>query len=114
MRTNEERTELILTKTKALKARRKKRRTALLHSALSVISLAVITAAAVHLPQVDVILSPNAPESGVATILGQNNSVGYILMGIFSFLLGVCLTLLLSRFKHRTNDGDGSEDKNEL
>lgn len=114
MRTNEKRTELILAKTKALKSRRQKRHTVLLHSALSVISLAIITATAVRLPQVDMSLNINAADSEIATVLRQNYAVGYILMGIFSFLLGVCLTLLLSRFKHRKNSGDSTEDNNEL
>lgn len=51
--------------------------------------------------------------SGAASILASNGALGYILMGVMSFLLGVCVTILLfylgrrQKRNGRTEDPDG-------
>lgn len=38
-------------------------------------------------------------ETGAASLLGAHESLGYILMGVLAFLLGVCVTVLLYRIR---------------
>lgn len=113
MRTNNERTELILSGAKSLRARRKKRRTAAGHLSLFALCLALITAASLNISRTDITVDRAAADYGAATLLAQSDAVGYILIGILSFLLGICLTLLLSRIKQRDKSND-SENHHEL
>lgn len=51
--------------------------------------------------------------AGTASLIGSHAALGYIIMGLLTFLLGVCVTLLLyrlrrrSRRKRREDAGDG-------
>ena len=52
--------------------------------------------------------------SGAASLVGSHAALGYILMGIMAFLLGVCVTVLLYRL-HRRNERKQRENwDNEL
>lgn len=46
---------------------------------------------------------------GTASLLASHAALGYILMGILSFLLGVCVTILLYRLKglERRKEAEG-------
>lgn len=48
--------------------------------------------------------------SGAASLLTLNGSLGYILMGILSFLLGVCVTTLLFCLSRRRKRHEKPED----
>ena len=39
--------------------------------------------------------------SGTASLLGSHAALGYIIMGLLAFLLGVCVTVLLYRLRRR-------------
>lgn len=39
--------------------------------------------------------------SGAASLVADNTALGYILMGLLAFLLGVSVTVLLFRLRHR-------------
>lgn len=52
--------------------------------------------------------------SGAASLLASNGSLGYILMGILSFLLGACVTTLLfclSRWRKRREKPEDPDDE---
>ena len=52
--------------------------------------------------------------SGAASLVGSHAALGYILMGLMAFLLGVCVTVLLYRL-HRRNERKQRENwDNEL
>ena len=52
--------------------------------------------------------------SGAASLVGSHAALGYILMGLMAFLLGVCVTVLLYR-QHRRNEREQQENSdNEL
>ena len=50
--------------------------------------------------------------SGAASLVGNHAALGFILMGLFSFLLGVCVTVLLYRL-HRRNKRKKQENFND-
>ena len=50
-----------------------------------------------------------AHPSGTASLLGSHAALGYIIMGLLAFLLGVCVTVLLYRL-HRRYERQKQED----
>ena len=50
--------------------------------------------------------------SGAASLIGSHAALGYILMGLMAFLLGVCVTMLLYRL-HRRNERKQRENSND-
>lgn len=52
--------------------------------------------------------------SGTASILGSHVALGYILMGILAFLLGMCVTVLLYRIRQKKEREERKENAHEL
>lgn len=50
--------------------------------------------------------------SGAASLVGSHTALSYILMGLLSFLLGVCVTVLLYRM-HRRNERNHRENSDD-
>ena len=100
MRTNKERTELIKKRTAEIKAQQEKNRITkfMAASAASVAAcLCILTCAGLKMPKIiarfsDVTVSHSA---GTASLLADSNSLGYVIMGVLAFILGVCVTTLL-------------------
>lgn len=55
-----------------------------------------------------------AHASGAASLIGDNAALGYILMGLMAFLLGVCVTLCLYRLRRRDERRRREEHDDEL
>ena len=53
----------------------------------------------------------NCTTTGAASLLVNNSALGYILIGILSFLLGICVTILLYRLRNR-NEYKKQEEEN--
>lgn len=104
MRTNEERTQRILERTEGLKRGRCRKKQGWINAAACVICLLLIIGIGEVMPGVmEEISEPQFNyASGVASLVGDHTELGYILMGILSFLLGVTLTILLYRI-HQGN-----------
>lgn len=52
--------------------------------------------------------------AGTASLLASPEALGYVVMGLLSFLLGVCVTLLIVRIRtrrERDRRGDGVSDE---
>lgn len=49
--------------------------------------------------------------AGTASLMGSHGALGYIVMGLLCFLLGVCVTVLLYRMRSHTKQ---REDDDEL
>lgn len=49
--------------------------------------------------------------SGAASLIGDHAALGYILMGLLAFLLGVCVTVLLYRLRRRAEMRREDEDE---
>ena len=114
MRTNEERAGLIHKRTAEIKRERQKRKQRALDMICIAACLLLILGIGSFMPG----LAAGIPggevhhASGAASLVGSHAALGYILMGIMAFLLGVCVTVLLYRLhrrnerKHRENSDD--------
>lgn len=103
MRTMEERERLIHQRTAQLKKEKYKKQQRITGGLGVVVCLVLIICTAVWMPeQMSTVIAVSAPDRvGVASILGNHSCLGYILIGIFSFLLGMSVTILLYRLRDR-------------
>ena len=101
MRTNEERTALVRRRTREIREeqlRKKQKRQMTILSGVSLAAcLAILVIVGSTMPQ---ILSgfdqtSLSHTSGTASLLAESEALGYVIMAIFAFLLGICVTLLL-------------------
>ena len=105
MRTNEERAGLIHKRTAEIKRERQRNQ----QRALDVFCMAACLILVVGIGSLmpDWVVGIPGGEvhhaSGAASLVGSHAALGYILMGLMAFLLGVCVTVLLYRL-HRGNE----------
>ena len=101
MRTNEERTALVRRRTREIREeqlRKKQKRQMTILSGVSLAAcLAILVIVGSTMPQ---ILSgfdqtSLSHTSGTASLLAESEALGYVIMAILAFLLGVSVTLLL-------------------
>lgn len=104
MRTNEERTRLIRQRTRAIRQARAQMRRRLVSAAgLTVCLLAVVCIGMLMPGLMDGVAAlPVSHTSGAASLVAGHTALGYILMGLLSFFLGVCITVLLYRLRRRS------------
>ena len=115
MRTNEERIHLVRQRTAARKRKRARRKRRALDAACMAACLLLVAGFAALMPQ---LMSRGAEggvihASGAASLIGDNAALGYILMGLLAFLLGVCVTVSLYRLRRR-DERRRMEDSDEL
>ena len=116
MRTNEERTGLIHKRTAEIKRDRPKRK----QRALDMICIAACLTLVVGIGSFMPGLTAGVPggevhhASGAASLVGSHAALGYILMGLLSFLLGVCVTVLLYRLRRRNERKQREDSDDEL
>ena len=101
MRTNEERAALVRQRTETIKEEQRRKKHKIRMTVLSGVSLAACLCLLVlmgsAMPQ---IISgfgeaPVSHTSGAASLLAGSETLGYVIVAIFAFLLWVCVTLLL-------------------
>ena len=114
MRTNEERAGLIHKRTAEIKRERQKKKQHALDMICIAACLILIVGIGSFLP--DWVVGIPGGEvhhaSGAASLVGSHAALGYILMGLMAFLLGVCVTVLLYRL-HRRNEREQQENAND-
>ena len=103
MRTNEERVRLIRRRTAERKAEARRKKQHLISGACLAACLLLVTGIGALMPGLTKGLTeePVRHASGTASLIGSHEAVGYILMGLLAFLLGVCVTVLLYRLRRR-------------
>lgn len=118
MRTNEERIRLIHKRTEKLKKEKQRKK---LQAAVAVCAagcLVLITGFGLWIASgIDEAAAEPVYSSGAAGLLTIHGALGYILMGLLSFVLGVCVTILLYRLnrlnrrntQHETPEDTGDE-----
>ena len=116
MRTSEERAGLIHKRTAEIKRERQKRKQRVLDMICAAACLVLVVGIGSLMPG----LTAGVPggevhhASGAASLVGNHAALGYILMGLMAFLLGVFVTVLLYRL-HRRNERKRQENlDNEL
>ena len=103
MRTNEERSRLIHKRTAEIKREKQNRIQRGLDAVCIAVCLLLVTGIGAWMPG----LMRNAADgsivhsSGTASLIGSHAALGYIMMGLLAFLLGVCVTVLLYRVHRR-------------
>ena len=114
MRTNEERAGLIHKRTASIKRERQKRKQRALDMICIAACLILVVGIGLFMPG----LTAGIPggevhhASGAASLVGSHSALGYILMGIMAFLLGVFVTVLLYRL-HRRNERKQQENSDD-
>ena len=104
MRTNEERTRLIHKRTAEIKRENQKKKQRRLDAACiaACLLLAGVSESGV------------SHASGAASLVGSHAALGYILMELLAFLLGVCVTVLLYRLRRRKERRQREDRDDEL
>lgn len=111
MRTSKERARLIHRRTAEIKQERRIKRQRRLDAACMAACLFLVIGIGVMMPG----LMKGAADgsivhsSGTASLIGSHAALGYIMMGLLAFLLGVCVTVLLYRV-HRRCERQKQED----
>ena len=116
MRTNEERAGLIHKRTAEIKKERQRKK----QRGWDAICIAACLILVVGLGSFMPGLAAGIPggevhhASGAASLVGSHAALGYILMGLMAFLLGVCVTVLLYRLRRRNEREQQENSDNEL
>ena len=116
MRTNEERAVLVHKRTAEIKRERQKKK----QRAVDLISIAACLLLVVGIGSFMPGWTAGVPggevhhASGAASLVGSHAALGYILMGLMAFLLGVCVTVLLYRLHRRNKRARQENPNNEL
>ena len=116
MRTNEERAGLIHKRTAEIKRERQKKKQRAADMICIAACLLLVVGIGSFLPGLAEDLPCDAiyHTSGAASLVGSHASLGYILMGILAFLLGVCVTVLLYRLRRRNERKQEEDPDDEL
>lgn len=116
MRTNEERIRLVHKRTAELKRKeeQKKRRALDVVCVAACLLLVVGIGACMPTLMSAVAGGGTVHASGAASLIAENAALGYILMGMLAFLLGVCVTVLLYRLRRRNDRRHREESADEL
>lgn len=111
MRTSEERARLIHRRTAEIKQERRIKRQRRLDAVCMAACLLLVIGIGAMMPG----LMKGAADgsivhsSGTASLIGSHAALGYIVMGLLAFFLGVCVTVLLYRL-HRRGEGQKQEE----
>ena len=123
MRTNEERAALVRQRTETIKEEQRRKKHKIRMTVLGGVSLAACLCLLVvmgsAMPQIisEFGEAPVSHTSGAASLLAGSETLGYVIVAIFAFLLGICVTLLLHVIHRRQQrqrhepDGKASDTK---
>lgn len=103
MRTNEARARLIHRRTAEIKQEHRIKRQRRLDAVCMAVCLLLVIGIGALMPGLmrNTVDSGIVHPSGTASLLGSHAALGYIIMGLLAFLLGVCVTVLLYRLRRR-------------
>ena len=101
MRTNEERQQLIHRRTVEIQRERRRKQQNVISAASVMLCLLLIVGVGYTLSGMtnQEFTARISYAAGMASMLGKYKALGYICIGILSFVLGVCVTVLLYRLR---------------
>lgn len=116
MRTNEERQQLVRRRTLEIKREQRRRRQQIISGTGIAACLVAIIGMGYLLPKVTKQTSVLRADytTGMASMLGHYEAVGYICIGILAFALGVCVTVLLYRLRKAEEHRQKAEEYKRL
>lgn len=109
MRTTDERLAAAKRRAEELKRRQRHRRSLAAAVSCAAACLAVILGLSLAMPSITARFSGADYGIGMTASLFSEGSLGYILVGVLAFSLGVCVTVLCFRLRERDAD-DGEQD----
>ena len=114
MRTNDERARLINKRTAEIKRENQKKKQRRLDAVCMAACLLLVVGIGALMPGLMAGIADGGVShaSGAASLVGRHAALGYILMGLLAFLLGVCVTVLLYRLRRR-NEHRHREDRDD-
>ena len=103
MQTNEERIRLIQKRTAEIKQERQRRKQRMADAVCMAVCLLLVTGIGDWMSELTVGTGEESVShpSGTASMIGSHAALGYIIMGLLAFSLGVCVTVLLYRLRRR-------------
>lgn len=103
MKSNEERLELIQQRVRQIKRKQAQRRQQLVGTASMGCSLILILFLGIKMPSFTKNFTTDQVEqtTAAASLIGNSMTVGYVIMGIAAFLLGVGVTVLLFSLREK-------------
>jgi predicted MFS family arabinose efflux permease len=116
MRTDEECIRLIHSRTAEIRRERQKKRQGWYRAVSLAACLFAVVLVGMRIPGClpDMTGDTVSQVSGAASLIGTSDALGYILMGLFSFCLGVSVTVLLYRLRRREERRKQEEGNDEL
>ena len=114
MRTNEERAGSVQKRTAEIKRNRQKIKQRALDMICIAVCMILVAGIGSFMPGFAIGITAGEVHhaSGAASLVGSHAALGYILMGLMAFLLGVFVTVLLYRL-HRRNEREQQENAND-
>ena len=115
MRSNEERVAEVKRRIAEKERQKKLRRSRIAAVSAVAACLVLILVLALFMPGIAGQLRPGgySDYEMVASMFGENGALGYIIIGLLAFLLGVCVTILCFRIRLLNREEQSMEDKKE-
>lgn len=116
MRTTEERVALIQKRTAKLKRQKRQKQRTVTEVLCMAASLFLIVGIGFLMPEVIGTFQTNAitHTSGAASLIGTADTLGYIVMGLLCFLLGISMTVLLYQLRRSQDEKTHKENEDEF
>ena len=115
MRSNEERVVEVKRRIAEKEMQKKLRRSRIAAVSAVAACLVLILVLSLFMPGIAGQLRPGgySDYEMVASMFGENGALGYIIIGLLAFLLGVCVTILCFRIRLLNREEQSMEDKKE-
>ena len=115
MRSNEERVVEVKRRIAEKERKKKLRRSRIAAVSAVAACLVLIVVLSLFMPGIAGQLRPGgySDYEMVASMFGENGALGYIIIGLMAFLLGVCVTILCFRIRLLNREEQSMEDKKE-
>ena len=115
MRSNEERVVEVKRRIAEKERQKKLRRSRIAAVSAVAACLVLILVLSLFMPGIGGQLRPGgySDYEMVASMFGENGALGYIIIGLLAFLLGVCVTILCFRIRLLNREEQSMEDKKE-
>ena len=112
MRTSEERVQELHKRMSAMKQAKTDRRYALTCAGAGAVCLALLTFLAVRISGLPVQEPGRMPGIASASIFADRGALGYVVIALLAFCVGVLLTVFCFRLKKHMNEEDRHDDRN--
>lgn len=113
MRTDEERMRLIFNRTEEIKRQRKLRKRQYIGAGCMIACVLMILSLGISMPgfMEQAVSGKVIHNSGVASLIAGQTALGYIVVGIFCFVLGAAVAILLYKIKEHDQEKQGDKDE---